>query len=96
MPAGFRTRARIEAVGLVALWLFAFAIRLPYLWSAPISPDEAREVGRALAAYPTADWLTPDAATPYLGTVHDVILGVAFGLFGPSPQLPRLVAALLA
>lgn len=88
--------ARIEAVGLAALWLVALAIRLPYLWSAPSSPDELRDIERALATYPTAAWLTPDPSTPYVGTVHDIILGVAFGLFGPGPQVPRLVAAGLA
>lgn len=88
--------ARLEAVGLAALWLVALTIRLPYLWSAPMSPDELREIEHALAAYPTAAWFSPDPSTPYVGTVHDVALGVAFGLFGSGPEVPRLVAAGLA
>jgi 4-amino-4-deoxy-L-arabinose transferase-like glycosyltransferase len=88
--------ARIEAVGLAALWLVALAIRLPYLWSAPSSPNELREIDHALATYATAAWHSPDPSTPYVGAVHDVVLGVAVGLFGPGPQVPRLVAAVLA
>ena len=95
----FRARAgsaRVEAAGLAFIWLLALAIRLPYLWWAPATPDELRETAHALAAYQYGDWLTPDPAAPFVGPLYDVLLGVAFGLFGPSPSVARLVTAVLA
>jgi 4-amino-4-deoxy-L-arabinose transferase-like glycosyltransferase len=86
----------LEAVALAAVWLVAFGIRLPYLWTVPAAAGETDDLLHALARAQAGAWLVPGAAVSSVGALHDLLFATAFALVGPSPYLPRLITAIQA
>jgi hypothetical protein len=85
----------LEAFALVALWLVALGIRLPYLWSVPAAGDEAGLL-RTFGLGQAGVWPSTGSALTSVGALHDLLFAGAFALFGPSPYLPRLITAIQA
>jgi 4-amino-4-deoxy-L-arabinose transferase-like glycosyltransferase len=82
----------LELTVLVAVWVIAFGIRLPHLWSVPGLADETGELLHALARAQAGAWQVPGAAA----SLHELLFATAFALVGPSPYLPRLITAIQA
>ena len=95
----WRARARtgwVEMAALVAVWIVAFGIRLPHLWSVPSLTDETGDLLHALTRAQAGAWLVPGAAVSSVGALHELLFAALFALVGPSPYLPRLVTAIQA
>jgi hypothetical protein len=93
------TRARtgwLEIVALVAVWVIAFGIRLPHLWSVPGLADETGDLLHALVRAQSGTLLVPGAAASSVGALHELLFATMFALLGPSPYLPRLITAIQA
>jgi hypothetical protein len=88
--------AWVEALALVALWIVAIGIRLPYLWTIPAPTDDAGQLLHALARAQAGAWPVPGSGTSWAGAVHELLFTAAFALVGPSPHLPRLITAIQA
>lgn len=82
----------LELTALVAVWVVAFGIRLPHLWSVPGLADETGGLLHALARAQAGAWQVPGAAA----SLHELLFAGAFALVGPSPYLPRLITAIQA
>lgn len=90
-PSLRHTTARIEAAIVVGLMALAFAVRIPYLMSAPRFTDESIEALHALAIY--ADGLRPlTGPEEYIGPLHAYLIAAVLWVAGPSPAIPRLVS----
>lgn len=68
----------------------AVAVRLPNLMSIPIFTDEVEEVARALAIVQHGSRPLTNV-DPYIGAFWNYLLALAFWLFGPHPETPRIV-----
>ncbi len=86
----------LEILALVVLWIVAVAVRLPYLWSAPVHNDDTEALLHALARAQAGAWFGPGTALSSVGAVHELLFTAAFAIVGPSPHLPRLVTAVQA
>jgi len=80
----------------IGLMVGAFALRLPYLWTAPRFTDETREALRAV------DLLRGDLrgtdrlvnVDAYIGSLYTWLLAATFWLTGINAYTPRLVVAI--
>lgn len=84
-----------EAWICVALFVVAFAVRLPYLFDVPRFIDEWREVG--LAAQIARGEVWPLHNTSHdIGSLHNYVLAGLFKVFGYSLYIPRLYVTTLS
>ncbi|WP_134701840.1 glycosyltransferase family 39 protein [Ammoniphilus sp. YIM 78166] len=84
-----------EAWICIALFIVAFAVRLPYLFDVPRFIDEWREVG--LAAQIARGEVWPLHNTSHdIGPLHNYVLAGLFKAFGHSLYIPRLYVTTLS
>jgi 4-amino-4-deoxy-L-arabinose transferase-like glycosyltransferase len=82
----------VEGIVVALLGLAALLVRVPFLWDVPRFTDELQEVLWCLAIA-RGEILPLTAVDSYYGPVWSYLLAGLFVLFGPSPYLPRFVAA---
>jgi len=78
---------------VVTLTVAAFAIRYPYLWTAPRFRDETFNALRALDIYRGLYHAYTDVEL-YMGSFFNYAVVAAFYVFGPTIYVPRLVVTL--
>ena len=82
-----------DAVLVVVLSLSAFAIRYPYLWTAPRFRDETFNALRSLDIYRGLYHAFTDVEL-YMGSFFNYAVVAAFYVLGPTIYVPRLVVTL--
>lgn len=84
----------VEPLLLVAMFGLALLLRWPYLHDVPRYTDELQEILWSLDIA-RGQMLPLTAVDSYYGPLWSYLLAGLFALFGPSPYLPRIVAAVL-
>ena len=82
-----------DAALVVVLAVSAFAIRYPYLWTAPRFRDETFNALRALDIYRGLYHALTDVEL-YMGSFFNYAVVAAFYVLGPTIYVPRLVVTL--
>jgi glycosyltransferase AglD len=84
----------VEPMLLAAAFAVAVLLRWPYLHDVPRYTDELQEVLWSIDIA-RGQMLPLTAVDSYYGPLWSYLLAGLFALFGPSPHLPRMVAAVL-
>jgi 4-amino-4-deoxy-L-arabinose transferase-like glycosyltransferase len=82
-------------LALGGLFMLSLGLRLPYLWDVPRYTDELQEILWSVSIA-NGEILPLTAVDSYYGPIWSYLLAGLFLVFGPSPELPRLTAMLLA
>lgn len=95
MPSTTNRRGSVlELTALATFFVLAILLRWPYLQDIPRFTDELQEVLWALAIS-QGEILPLTAVDSYYGPIWSYLLAGLFALVGPSPELPRIAAALI-
>ena len=90
---GHARRVPAGPIRFVLLWLLAIAIRVPFIQAVP---SVAGVVPDGMQALPVEVWGWRLPTSPLAAAIPDALARALASVIGPSPVLPRLVAALLA
>ncbi len=77
----------------IALFVTAFAVRMPWLWEVPRYIDELKEINLGYQIYLGKTFPLHNMA-PEIGALHNYILAGIFKIFGVNLFLPRLYVTL--